>query len=79
MSKCRAAIDTITGYYYQFDYFILKLLEQQNDSDAVCIEGIEDVDLETANLTGKKNFLRALTHLPIEFKPPPGTIQCKCG
>jgi hypothetical protein len=26
MSKGRDAIDTITGYYYQFDYYILQLL-----------------------------------------------------
>lgn len=51
MSKSRAAIDTITGYYYQFDYYIRTLLEQQNDTATVCIEGIEDVDLETANET----------------------------
>ncbi|NCB75033.1 MAG: hypothetical protein EOM51_09875 [Clostridia bacterium] len=45
MGKSRAAIDTITGYYYQFDYYILQLLELDADTDTVCIEGIEDVDI----------------------------------
>lgn len=33
------------------------------------------LNLRDNTLTGRKNFLRELTHLPIEFKPPPGTIQ----
>ena len=45
MPRDRSAINTIKGYYYQFDYYILKLLEQLNDIDTVCIEGIEDVDI----------------------------------
>lgn len=32
------------GYYYQFDYYILKLLKA-DDNDVICIEGIEDVDI----------------------------------
>ena len=51
MGNDRTAIDTITGYYYQFDYYILKLLEQQNGSDSVCIEGIEDVDIKSIDET----------------------------
>ncbi len=51
MENDRSAIDTITGYYYQFDYYILKLLEQQNGSDSVCIEGIEDVDIKNVDET----------------------------
>ncbi len=43
--RSRDAVSTIKGYYYQFDYFILQLLYLQNDNSAVCIEGIEDVDL----------------------------------
>lgn len=45
MGKGRYAIDTIIGYYYQFDYTILRLLELQNEDDTVTIEGIEDVDI----------------------------------
>ena len=45
MSKGRDAIDTITGYYYQFDYYILQLLNLSKDTDTVTIEGIEDVDI----------------------------------
>lgn len=44
----RAADATIKGYYYQFDTSILKLLELPTDSDSVIIEGIEDIDINTA-------------------------------
>jgi len=44
----RTAIDTIKGYFYQFDYAISKLLELGNDTDTIIVEGIEDVDIETA-------------------------------
>ena len=47
----RTATATIKGYFYQFDLFILNLLELSNDSDTVCIEGIEDVDIRTAGET----------------------------
>lgn len=46
--KDRTAIDTIKGYFYQFDYSILKLLELKEESESITIEGIEDVDLKTA-------------------------------
>lgn len=45
----RDAVSTIRGYYYQFDYSILKLLELENNTDKICIEGIEDVDLNDGN------------------------------
>jgi hypothetical protein len=44
----RTAIDTIKGYFYQFDYAIAKLLELGNDTDTIIVEGIEDVDVSTA-------------------------------
>lgn len=47
----RTAEAIIKGYYYQFDTSILKLLELQNDSDSIIIEGIEDIDIRTANDT----------------------------
>lgn len=45
--RSRSAIDTIKGYYYQFDYSIYKLLNLSNDNDSIVIEGIEDVDIST--------------------------------
>ena len=45
----RAANATIKGYYYQFDTTILKILELKNDNDFVTVEGIEDIDIHTAN------------------------------
>ena len=47
--RSREAISTIKGYYYQFDYFILELLQLRDDNDSVRIEGIEDVDILTDN------------------------------
>jgi hypothetical protein len=37
MAKGRDAVDTIKGYYYQFDYFILQLINLINDTDTVMI------------------------------------------
>lgn len=51
MTKERSATATIKGYYYQFDYFILQLLKCNSDTDSICIEGIEDVDLNTVDET----------------------------
>ncbi len=47
----REAIDTITGYFYQFDKTILELLNQDKENNSVCIEGIEDIDVVTADET----------------------------
>ena len=44
----RTAIDTIKGYFYQFDYAIAKLLELGKGNDTIVVEGIEDVDVSTA-------------------------------
>lgn len=51
MPRSREAISTIKGYYYQFDYYILRLLYLQGDNSAVCIEGVEDVDVITDETT----------------------------
>lgn len=44
----RSAVDTIRGYFYQFDYSILKLLKLSNPDDSIDVECIEDVDIRTA-------------------------------
>lgn len=41
----RDAVSTIRGYFYQFDYSILQILRLGRDTDTICIEGIEDVDI----------------------------------
>lgn len=48
MGRSREAISTIKGYYYQFDYYILQLLQLHNNKDSVRIEGVEDVDILTS-------------------------------
>lgn len=45
----RDAVDTIKGYYYQFDYFILSILSLVGENDKIYLECIEDIDVETAN------------------------------
>lgn len=49
MERSREAISTIKGYYFQFDFFILQLLQLQSDDGYVQIEGIEDVDVARAS------------------------------
>ena len=51
MPNTRDAVATLKGYYYQFDYFILQLLEAATDDIVVTLEGMEDVDIKTATET----------------------------
>lgn len=51
MPATRDAVSTLKGYYYQFDFFILKLLQASTDDTVVVMEGIEDVDIKTASET----------------------------
>lgn len=46
----RSAIDTIVGYFYQFDKTILDILSSDNER-AIVVEGIEDIDLISADET----------------------------
>lgn len=47
----RAANATIKGYYYQFATSILKLLDLQSSNDTITVEGVEDIDINTATDT----------------------------
>ncbi|GAB6112082.1 DUF4297 family anti-phage-associated protein [Desulfomicrobium salsuginis] len=44
----RSAVDTIRGYFYQFDYSILRVLQLPGPGDSIAVECIEDVDIRTA-------------------------------
>lgn len=44
----RNANDTIKGYYYQFDCSIKTILSLTSNTDSIIVEGIEDIDVETA-------------------------------
>lgn len=44
----RSAVDTLKGYFYQFDQSILKLLSLESPEDSVAIECLEDIDVQTA-------------------------------
>ncbi|MEB3768153.1 DUF4297 family anti-phage-associated protein [Acinetobacter sp. MD2] len=54
MTKSRDAIDTIRGYYYQFDLTISQILSQTNEKNSIEIEGIEDIDI--TSLDGKESI-----------------------
>jgi hypothetical protein len=45
----RSAVDTIAGYFYQFDHSILSLIKLAEDDATVAIECIEDVDIGEAD------------------------------
>lgn len=70
----RTAIDTIKGYFYQFDYYILKILES-SDGEEIIVEGIEDVDIKTATETtaiqckyyAKTNYNHSVIKKPIHL------------
>lgn len=42
----RAANATIKGYFYQFDFAILQLLNVVDEDAKITVEGVEDVDIE---------------------------------
>ncbi|QMR41599.1 DUF4297 family anti-phage-associated protein [Klebsiella aerogenes] len=44
----RIAVDTIRGYFYQFDLTILSILKLKSLDESVEIECIEDIDIRTA-------------------------------
>jgi len=44
----RSAVDTIRGYFYQFDLSILSVLRLQSLDDCIEIECTEDIDIRTA-------------------------------
>lgn len=44
----RSAVDTIRGYFYQFDLSILSILQLTSPDDSVEIECTEDIDIRTA-------------------------------
>lgn len=44
----RSAVDTITGYFYQFDVSILSVLQLTDPAHSIEVECVEDVDIRTA-------------------------------
>jgi hypothetical protein len=43
----RAANATIKGYFYQFDYAILRILNTTDQEATITVEGVEDVDISS--------------------------------
>lgn len=68
MATDRTMIDTITGCYCQFGYYILELLCCTDPTTAVCKEAIEDVDITTAD---KTTAVQCKYYAKSELPPPP--------
>lgn len=47
----RSANATILGYRYQFDYSIKQILEQTDNLSEIVLEGLEDIDILTQDIT----------------------------
>ena len=47
----RSAIDTITGYFYQFDKTIYEILNHSDLDQSISVECIEDIDINSATDT----------------------------
>ena len=47
--KDRSAVSTLKGYFYQFDFTILQLLKLEHMTDKIMVEGVEDVDVASAD------------------------------
>ena len=47
----RDATDTIKGYLYQFDHYIMEILKNSNENTLFYTEGIEDIDIVNLNKT----------------------------
>ncbi|WP_417785072.1 ATP-binding protein [Tenacibaculum sp.] len=66
MSK-RSAENTIAGYYYQFDKTILEILNKEELTTLVKVEGIEDIDIE--NLEGETTYIQCKYHSKTRYVP----------
>ncbi|MGV7106977.1 DUF4297 family anti-phage-associated protein [Flavobacterium sp. U410] len=60
----RTATDTIKGYFYQFDLAILKLLQLEDDTYEIIVEGIEDVNIKNAT---EETAIQCKYHSKIEY------------
>lgn len=49
VERKRSAESTIAGYLYQFDKTIIELIKQEDNDTVICVEGIEDIDIENIN------------------------------
>ncbi|MBX2950063.1 MAG: hypothetical protein KF704_12355 [Crocinitomicaceae bacterium] len=61
----RLAIDTIKGYFYQFNLSILLLLKSSNENEEITIEGIEDIDIK--NIKGDEDVVQCKYHAKTEY------------
>lgn len=70
MTKSRQAIDTIRGYYYQFDLTISQILEQKNEKNTITVEGVEDIDIASidGNTTIQCKYYQGTTYNHSQIK-----------
>lgn len=75
MTKSRSAIDTIKGYFYQFDYSIKQIITCKKATDTITIEGIEDIDIDNSTeetaiqckYYSKTEYNHSVIAMPIRF------------
>ncbi|PHC48200.1 ATP-binding protein [Bacillus toyonensis] len=74
MERKRSAESTIAGYLYQFDKTVIELIKQENDSTVICVEGIEDIDIEDLNeldnISIQVKYYAKSTYKTSEIKEP---------
>ncbi len=71
----RSAVDTIRGYFYQFDLTILSILRLHGNQASIDVENIEDIDINHAEETtaiqckyyNKTEYNHSLIAKPIRF------------
>lgn len=73
--KDRSAVDTIRGYFYQFDLTILSLLQLRDKTASIDVENIEDIDITQCEETtaiqckyyDKTEYNHSLISKPIRY------------
>lgn len=75
----RSAVDTIRGYFYQFDLTILSILRLHGNQASIDVENIEDIDINhaeetTANLSDQHESVRDIEGGNCSFDSCPGSV-----
>lgn len=74
MERKRSAESTIAGYLYQFDKTVIELIKQEDDDTVICVEGIEDIDIEDLNeldnISIQVKYYAKSTYKTSEIKEP---------
>lgn len=56
LERKRSAESTIAGYLYQFDKTIIELIQSSEENTVICVEGIEDIDIDDLSELDNKSI-----------------------